>query len=159
MQGWLGLERRISGWAGRRYEGDARMSEFNFTEGPWELEETEDGHVIRMGKAIESHGNFPSHMEIEYNHGCLLDGEEGDVFSEAEIRQAKEALANAQLITASPEMHEALKLYEELESELLMENSAWVNGLPKFTQSLYDKWVEIQGKRNEVLAKAEGNEA
>lgn len=79
-----------------------------FTPGPWELEETEDGHVIRMGKAIENHSEFPSHMEIEYNHGCLLDGEEGDVFNEVEIKQAEEALANANLIAAAPDMYEAL---------------------------------------------------
>ena len=66
--------------------------------------------------------------------------------------------ANAQLISVAPEMYAVLKLYEEWESELLMNDSAWVNGLPKFTQSLYDKWMEIQRKRNEVLAKAEGNE-
>ena len=81
----------------------------NFTPGPWELEETEDGHVIRMGKAIEDPNEFPSHMEIEYNHGCLLDGEDGDVFSELEIMQAKEARANAHLIAAAPEMYEALE--------------------------------------------------
>lgn len=83
------------------------MDKAKFTPGPWELEETEEGHVIRMGKAIENTGMFPSHMEIEYNHGCLLDGEEGDVFSEAEIEQALEARANALLISAAPEMYEA----------------------------------------------------
>jgi len=84
------------------------MSEFKYTPGPWELEETEEGHVIRMGKAIENHSEFPSHLEIDYDHGCLLDGEDGDVFSEAEINQAGEALANAQLIAAAPDMYEAL---------------------------------------------------
>jgi len=64
---------------------------------------------------------------------------------------------NANLIAAAPEMYEILKLYEEWEAELLMDNSAWVNGLPRFTQSLYDKWMEIQGRRNEVLVKVEGN--
>ncbi|TGE35901.1 hypothetical protein E4K67_22555 [Desulfosporosinus fructosivorans] len=80
-----------------------------FTPGPWELEETEDGHIIRMGKAIENHSEFPSHLEIDYDHGCLFDGDEGDVFNEVEIRQAKEAYANANLISAAPDMYEALQ--------------------------------------------------
>ncbi len=84
------------------------MSETKFTSGPWELEQTEDGHVIRMGKAIENHSEFPSHLEIDYDHGCLLDGEEGDVFNEIEIKQAEEAYANARLIAAAPDMHKAL---------------------------------------------------
>lgn len=86
-----------------------RMSDVKFTPGPWEVEETEDGHIIRMGKAIESPSEFPSHMEIDYDHGCLLDGEEGDIFSEGEIKQAEEARANAFLIVAAPDMYEALR--------------------------------------------------
>jgi len=94
------------------------MREIKFTPGQWEVEETEDGHVIRMGKAIEDHGQFPSHLEIYYDHGCLLDGEEGDVFSKNEIKQADEARANAYLMAASPDMFIALKQCELFLSEM-----------------------------------------
>ena len=65
---------------------------------------------------------------------------------------------NAYLVSASPDMYEILKLYEEFEGTLLMEAGAWStdNGLPKLTQKLLDKWIEIQGKRNKCLAKTEG---
>ena len=63
------------------------------------------------------------------------------------------------IMAAAPEMYEVLKLYEELEAELTMNNDAWVYGLPRFTQRLYDNWMEIQTKRNEALAKARGGGA
>ncbi|MDQ7094189.1 hypothetical protein REC12_11370 [Desulfosporosinus sp. PR] len=85
------------------------MSEAKFTPGPWILEETDEGHSILMGEAISDRSQFPSHCEINYEHGCFLDGEEGDVFSPEVIKQAEEALANAYLITAALEMYEALK--------------------------------------------------
>ena len=68
------------------------------------------------------------------------------------------AEANVKLMAAAPDMYEVLKLYEEFESILLMDTEAWgtEDGLPKFTQQLLDKWIEIQGKRNECLAKTEG---
>ena len=64
----------------------------------------------------------------------------------------------ALMVASIPEMYEALKLYVEFESQLVLDNGAWGNadGLPKFTQGLLDKWMEIQAKRNEVLNKIEG---
>lgn len=69
-----------------------------------------------------------------------------------------QAEANVRLMASAPEMYEALKLYVEFESQLVLDSGAWGNadGLPKFTQGLLDKWMEIQAKRNEVLNKIEG---
>lgn len=72
--------------------------------GPWEVEETEEGHIITMGDALLSHeereeqGKFgqQSHHEIEYNHICFYDeGEEEDAPCNI---QALEAEANANFI-------------------------------------------------------------
>lgn len=92
------------------------MNKPEFTPGPWEVEVTEDGHIIRMGEAIESPYDRESHLEINYNHGCFYD----DCFSEESEcnQQALEAEANAFLISAAPDMYEALvsqlKLFDEL---------------------------------------------
>ena len=45
--------------------------------------------------------------------------------------------------------------YEEWEAELISDNRCWgpegMNSLPSLTQQLYDKMLELQAKRNEVL--------
>ncbi|HWQ42792.1 MAG TPA: hypothetical protein VN456_12255 [Desulfosporosinus sp.] len=132
------------------------MNKPKFTPGPWEVEETEDGHVIKMGNAIEHEGIFDSHCEVNYDHMCWYDEEVDE--SHPTNKQAAEAEANVYLIAAAPDMYEALKLYEEFESQLILDSDAWGNedGLPRFTQALLDKWMEIQAKRDEVLGKAQG---
>ena len=129
-----------------------------FTKGPWEIKYDEEygNHTIRMGTALENRGNFEPQHEIRYEHGCWVDEDEGEEYPGN--RQAREAKANALLIACAPDMFEVLKLYEEFEAELIMENESWTGGLPKFTQRLYDKWMEIQGRRNDALAKAQGLE-
>jgi len=73
-----------------------------FTPGPWEVEfdEGEEGHVIRMGKAIYNRGNYATHEVVIYGHGVYP--EDGDQFKSAE--------ANANLIAAAPDMYELLDL-------------------------------------------------
>lgn len=62
----------------------------------------------------------------------------------------------AQVFASSVELRDALKAIEQWEADLLMDDSAWVNGLPVFTQELYDRWIEVQAMRNNALAKADG---
>lgn len=160
----LGLGNAISGWGRRRYEGDFGMSDVKFTPGPWEVVNTDDNLCMSM-TVITPRGLF----ERNETNGMLSD-ESSDKLGKIiavtfhqidpivglEACDKNEDDGNARLIASAPEMYESLKIYESWEAELLMENSVWVNGLPRFTQSLYDKWMEIQGKRNEVLGKADG---
>jgi len=50
---------------------------------------------------------------------------------------------------------ELLKKYEQWETDLLMLNEVWENGLPQFTQELYDKWMKLQTERNKILNTSE----
>jgi len=50
---------------------------------------------------------------------------------------------------------ELLKKYEQWEADLLMLNEVWENGLPQFTQELYDKWMKLQTERNKILNTSE----
>ena len=79
------------------------------TPGPWEFDESDDGHEIRMGEAISSPYMYSSHLVIEYNHGVYP--EDGKQYEEAE--------ANAQLIANAPKWLEQLLK----ENERLVENN------------------------------------
>ncbi len=62
------------------------------------------------------------------------------------------------LLAAAPQMLEVLKMYEELEADIIL-HADWNDEsscLPTLTQTQFDKWVEIQGKRNAAIAKAIG---
>ncbi len=54
------------------------------------------------------------------------------------------------------ELVEVLKKHEQWEADFILDDKAWatVNGLPQFTQEVYDAWLELQTVRNKVLAKA-----
>ena len=54
------------------------------------------------------------------------------------------------------ELAEVLKDYERWEASLILSNEAWQNSLPTFTQELYDRWMVLQNRRNEALARLEG---
>lgn len=45
----------------------------------------------------------------------------------------------------------ALRAYERWEADLIMEDNSWVGGLPRLTQNLYDRMIELQAMRNAVL--------
>lgn len=51
---------------------------------------------------------------------------------------------------------EAAKAYAKWEAELIDTPEAWTHELPRFTQALYDKWMELQRQRNAAIALAEG---
>jgi len=99
---------------GRLKELDAEA-----TIAPWETEESDEGHEIRMGEAIESRGQYQTHHIIEYNHGC----ESSDDSSVAEEEQYLEAQANAYLISelrnVAPAMLEVLGGFRPGDSEVL----------------------------------------
>lgn len=118
------------------------MTKPEFTPGPWEhLTETSltgdypfiKAHRIKIGQETLTIGS----------HTIDWDGSE-------------EMEANAKLIAAAPDMYEILNLYEEWEADLILDSQAWQDNYPRFTKRLYDKWMEIQAKRNAVLAKARG---
>ncbi len=75
-----------------------------FTEGPWEVVATAEGHVITMGTALGNPFGYECHHEIEYHHELNEDGDE------QEKQQYAEAEANAKLIIQAPEMYNALKM-------------------------------------------------
>lgn len=47
-----------------------------------------------------------------------------------------------------------LSRYEAWEAKLVLDPDAWRNDLPRFTQELYDEWMEIQRERNVALAQS-----
>jgi len=104
---------------GRLKELDAEA-----TIAPWETEESDEGHEIRMGEAIESRGQYQSHHIIEYNHGC----ESSDDSSVAEEEQYLEAQANAYLISelrnVAPTMLEVLGGFQVGDAHALTEITA-----------------------------------
>lgn len=85
------------------------------TPGPWIYEETDDGHDIRMGTAIESPGHYDSHHVIEYDHSCFYDEDEAEESNE----QALEAEANAELIAKAPETIASLIGEVEIQAEVI----------------------------------------
>ena len=47
---------------------------------------------------------------------------------------------------------EALRNYEAWEAALILDAECWTDGLPSMTQAIYDHFIEVQTKRNAVLA-------
>lgn len=70
-----------------------------FTPGPWLLEDDDWGHRICMGDAITSPYLHDTHNLIKYEHGCTADETPA---------QFVQALANARLIAAAPDLYAAL---------------------------------------------------
>jgi len=51
------------------------------------------------------------------------------------------------------EMIAVLRAYEQWEADLILSGD-WRDAMPRLTQPLYDRMLEIQAKRNAILAKA-----
>jgi hypothetical protein len=113
------------------------MSETKHTPGPWEVEfddsDHSEGHIIRMGEAIDSPGYHKTHHRIQYDH-MLYPGDKG--FGEAH--------ANARLISAAPDMLAALRAMEE----------AFVVDREKFTESQAAAVLQMDA----AVAKATGGQ-
>lgn len=76
--------------------------------GPWIARRTDDGHEIRMARALVSGPAIHGVEEIvEWEHGTDPDSEE---LGTPAHRQALRAEANAHLMAAAPVMLEALQL-------------------------------------------------
>lgn len=60
--------------------------------------------------------------------------------------------ADNPLVKRIATLEAVLKFYEQWEADLILCSEAWANGLPRMTQELYDRWMEIQTKRNAALA-------
>jgi hypothetical protein len=52
-------------------------------------------------------------------------------------------------------LRDALEKWCTWEEELLNTREAWEDGLPKMTQELYDKYIELQSIRNKALKESE----
>lgn len=105
------------------------------TPGPWELHEYKGGVEIRMGTRLQK----PTHIynnehEIDWNHDLYNDGTD-DI-------QYREAMANARLIAAAPDL---LAIAEELN-----ECAAY--------WSEYDVPLGIHDRLRAAIAKAKGEE-
>ena len=64
--------------------------------------------------------------------------------------------ADARLIAASPDLLAVAKAYEAWEAEVVFDAN-WADGLPKLTQPLFDRLLEIQAMRNAALAKVKAH--
>lgn len=105
------------------------------TPGPWRLVETDEGHEIHFGSRITSPGRFRAqHRPVEYEHSLFPD----------ESQYYAEAVANARLIAAAPDLLEAL---EALVAEQ--------NGPPLLGRH-EASWREAMAKAEAAIAKAKG---
>lgn len=108
--------------------------ETKHTPGPWEIHNRASTTVcLQSGRCVAACGGW-------------CDNRRNDVLDEQQ--------ANARLIAAAPELLEFAHRIEKWEAKLLRCNAAWENSLPRFTQEIYDEWMELQSLRNGLIAKA-----
>jgi hypothetical protein len=67
--------------------------------GPWVVQDAEDGHLILMGEAASLSNGRQVQQFINYSHMLFPEDRE----------QYEEAVANARLIAAAPELRDALE--------------------------------------------------
>lgn len=112
-----------------------------FTPGPWVAAYVPDMKAILIGTSdrttafarMEQHDGTPSKEELR---------------------------ANADLMAASPSLHDVAAAYEQWEADLILSAEAWEpNGqadTPRIPQVLWDRLIEIQAMRNAALSLARG---
>ena len=107
------------------------------TPAPWEFGPIYDGTIA--GELDEERHRANRELLNNFREGWLH-----------AIERALEAEAFAR------ELVEVLKKHEQWEADFMLDDKAWatVNGLPQFTQEVYDAWLEFQTVRNKVLVKA-----
>lgn len=71
---------------------------------------------------------------------------------------AMPADANGALIAAALDLLAVAKAYEQWEADLVLSDAAWRDGqaLPRLTNELWSRLLEIQTMRNKAIAKANG---
>lgn len=60
------------------------------------------------------------------------------------------------MFSAAPDLVELASEYEAWEADVIL-NADWTHDTPHLTQSQWDEFLRIQGKRNAALAKARGH--
>jgi hypothetical protein len=78
--------------------GDKKM--VKHTPRPWTVEESDDGHEIRMASRSKTPGYYQPQHCVRWDHG--LDWED-------DAKQYAEAVANVHLMAAAPDLLNALK--------------------------------------------------
>jgi len=68
----------------------------------------------------------------------------------------EQAVANAKLVAAAPDILAVVRAYERWEADLVLDGEAWDCGraFPRFTAKLWDRFLELQTMRNDAVRKA-----
>lgn len=124
-----------------------------YTPGPWGIGSRKATYTVlpEMAKKLQAYG-LPTEFKA-----LSVGTSRGQV---AIIPLDESNVANARLIAAAPELLEIAKRYELWEAKLLETSESWgsEDGLPQFTQELFDEWIELQTLRNLAIAKANGKQ-
>lgn len=121
------------------------MSEARFTPGPW-LRDERTVYALQDVPAADRRHGWPD-KENRFSTHPQGNGMVG--------AQPNELLANAILISAAPDLEAVAAAYEQWEADLISAD-VWQNELPRFTQPLWERFLEIQAMRNAALKKARG---
>lgn len=73
--------------------------------------------------------------------------------SDLQGKWLEESYARTEAEKQSARARTVLEAYEKWEAELLLNDLSWVDGLPRFTQALWDAFMVLQGERNAVLGR------
>jgi len=123
--------------------------ELKHTPGPWAVDLNRDFTLGGDTVSIEAITPCGKYVRREVA-SCMLDTDESPYGEEW-----LEDTANARLIAQSPALLSLLIDYESWEGDLIMSNEAWgkdgMNPLPTFTQELFDRFLELQRRRNEII--------
>jgi hypothetical protein len=132
------------------------MIETAHTPGPWVVEDRRNAALknIRIVSGSHEIGEVSDVHQRDYQGSFNGDHKAADALDAI-------GLANARLIAASPDLLALAKAYEQWEADLIVCHEAWEGGraLPEFTQSLWDRLLELQTMRNLAVKKATKSEA
>jgi hypothetical protein len=120
-------------------------SETKFTPGPWKQSANE---------IIGACGTPDGRVICKLAFGHVSPAPVFDYLSREHRSDEPVVNANARLIAAAPDLLAVVEAYDAWEAKLLLDSGAWGNSLPRFTQELYDQWMELNAIRNAALAKA-----
>lgn len=119
------------------------------TPGPWEYDNTDDTHVIRMGSALNHAAVYePQHL-VEWRHGLSVEDEDDFI-------QWGEAESNACLIAAAPDLLEACKGMVRM-FDAVAEQINWAKSF--LSASEIQQMVSAPNAAKAAIAKATGEEA